>query len=78
MYLNELVQQIANEKGFIIQFFECVDSDYCNCFITAPPKLSITMIVKYLKGITGRKLLGSQAGILGNSITEMKAFLSNI
>lgn len=57
MYLNELVQQIANEKGFIIQFFECVDSDYCNCFITAPPKLSITMIVKYLKGITGRKLL---------------------
>ena len=38
MYLNELVQQIANEKGFIIQ-------------------LSITMIVKYLKGITGRKLL---------------------
>ena len=26
----------------------------------------------------GPAFLGSQAGILGNSITEMKAFLSNI
>ena len=57
IYLNKLVQQIADEKGFTIQSFECVESDYCNCFITAPPKLSVTTIVKYLKGITGRKLM---------------------
>ena len=40
-YLKELVQQIAEDKGFTV---------------SAPPKLSITAIVKYLKGITGRKL----------------------
>ena len=56
-YLKELVQQIAKEKGFTVQLFECGNQDHVHCFITAPPKLSVTTIVKYLKGITGRKLL---------------------
>ena len=55
-YLKDIVQQIADEKGFIVQMFECVEQDHIRCFITAPPKLSVTTIVKYLKGITGRKL----------------------
>jgi len=55
-YLKDIVQQIADEKGFIVQMFECVEQDHAHCFITAPPKLSVTTIVKYLKGITGRKL----------------------
>lgn len=53
---KDIVQQIANEKGFIVQMFECGEQDHVHCFITAPPKLSVTIIVKYLKGITGRKL----------------------
>ena len=48
--------QIADDKGFIVQLFECGEMDHVHCFITAPPKLSVTTIVKYLKGITGRKL----------------------
>ena len=32
------------------------NGDHIHCFVSAPPKLSITNIVKYLKGITGRKL----------------------
>ena len=55
-YLKDIVQQIADEKGFTVQMFECVEQDHIHCFITAPPKLSVTTIVKYLKGITGRKL----------------------
>lgn len=55
-YLKELVQQIADEKGFTVQMFECGECDHVHCFIIAPPKLSVTVIVKYLKGITGRKL----------------------
>ena len=55
-YLKDIVQQIAAEKGFTIQMFECDEQDHVHCFITAPPKLSVTTIVKYLKGITGRKL----------------------
>lgn len=55
-YLKELVQQIADEKGFTVHLFECGERDHVHCFVSAPPKLSITAIVKYLKGITGRKL----------------------
>ena len=56
-YLQEIVQQVATEKGFGVSLFECTEYDYIQCFISAPPKLSITTIIKYLKGITGRKLL---------------------
>lgn len=55
-FLKETVQQIADDKGFQVVLFECGEWDHVHCFITAPPKLSITTIVKYLKGITGRKL----------------------
>ena len=55
-YLKVLVQQIAEDKGFIVHLFECGEQDHVHCFVSGPPKLSITMIVKYLKGITGRKL----------------------
>ncbi len=55
-YMKQLIDEIAADKGFIVSQFECGEMDHCHCFVTAPPKLSITTIVKYLKGITGRKL----------------------
>lgn len=55
-YLKILVQEIAADKGFTVHLFECGGNDHVHCFISAPPKLSITNIAKYLKGITGRKL----------------------
>ncbi len=55
-YLKELVQQIASDKGFTVHLFEAGEGDHIHCFVSAPPKLSVTDIVKYLKGITGRKL----------------------
>lgn len=55
-YLKVLVQQIASDKGFTVHLFECWEGDHVHCFVSGPPKLSITDIVKYLKGITGRKL----------------------
>ena len=51
-YLQELVQEIAADKGFTVHLFECGEGDHVHCFVSAPPKLSITAIVKYLKGIT--------------------------
>ena len=48
-YLQELVQQIAEDKGFTVHLFECGEGDHVHCFVSAPPKLSITAIVKYLK-----------------------------
>ena len=55
-FLKELVQEIAEQKGFTVHLFECGECDHVHCFVSGPPKLSITDIVKYLKGITGRKL----------------------
>lgn len=55
-FLKELVQQIAEDKGFTVHLFECGEQDHVHCFVSGPPKLSITNIVKYLKGITGRKM----------------------
>ncbi|MBQ5932596.1 MAG: IS200/IS605 family transposase, partial [Lachnospiraceae bacterium] len=51
LYLKNLVCQIAADKGFTVQLFECGECDHVHCFVTAPPKLSVTDIVKYLKGI---------------------------
>ena len=34
-----------------------VENDHVHCFVSAPPKLSVTQIIKYLKGISGRLLL---------------------
>ena len=55
-FLKQVTKEIAKEKGFTIHLFECGEMDHVHCFVTAPPKLSITNIVKYLKGISGRKL----------------------
>ena len=45
-YLQELVQQIAVDKGFTVQLFECGEGDSVHCFVSASPKLSITAIIK--------------------------------
>ena len=33
------------------------EADHVHCFVSAPPKISVTQIVKYLKGISGHTLL---------------------
>lgn len=55
--LYELADDIAKEKGFTIVEIKVGENDHIHCFVSAPPKLSITQIVKYLKGITGNRLL---------------------
>ena len=48
---------VAADKGFTLHLFEAGEYDHIHCFVSAPPKMSITDLVKYLKGITGRKLM---------------------
>ena len=50
-------------KRFTVHLFEAGEGDHIHCFVSAPPKMSVTMIVKYLKGITGRKLFEQFPGI---------------
>ena len=54
--LYELLDLIAKEKGFTIVQCKVGEGDHIHCFVSAPPKISITAIVKYLKGISGNIL----------------------
>ena len=52
--MKQWAVEIAEEKGFTVQLFEAGERDHIHCFVSAPPKISISYIVKMLKGIIGR------------------------
>lgn len=52
-----LLSQIGQKKGFEVVECKVGENDHVHCFISAPPKLSVTQIVKYLKGISGNIIL---------------------
>jgi len=54
--LKTVLDVIASEKGFIIEACEIGDGDHIHVFVTAKPKLSITSIVTWMKGISARRL----------------------
>ena len=55
--LYDLVKAIGDKKGFTVVECKVGDNDHVHCFVSAPPKISVTQIVKYLKGICGNALL---------------------
>lgn len=55
--LYVLTESIGKEKGFTVVECKVGENDHVHCFISAPPKISVTQIVKYLKGISGVVLL---------------------
>ena len=55
-FLKEIINNVAKDKGFEVKALEVGEMDHVHVFVSAPPRLSITNIVKYLKGISGRKL----------------------
>ena len=55
--LYQLFRAIGEEKGFSVVDCKVCENDHVHCFVSVPPKLSVTAIVKYLKGISGNTLL---------------------
>ena len=55
--LYELLSEIGDEKGFTVVEAKVAELDHVRCFVSAPPKYSVTDIVRWLKGISGRHLL---------------------
>lgn len=53
--LIELLKVVGNEKGFSVVECKVGENDHVHCFVSAPPKISVTQIVKYLKGISGNQ-----------------------
>lgn len=54
--LRNILAQAGSEHGFTVQLCEVGEMDHVHCFVTAPPTLSISDLVKLLKGISARKL----------------------
>ena len=54
--LQELLKAVGEENGFSVDHCEVGEADHVHCFVSAPPKLSITFIVKHLKGVSGLRL----------------------
>lgn len=54
--MKKILESVAEDKGFVLHMAEVGEGDHIHCFVSAPPKLSITYIVKMMKGISGRKL----------------------
>ena len=55
--LKEILYDVARDKGFEIAEIEVGTLDHVHLFVSAIPKISISYIVKMLKGISGRLLL---------------------
>ena len=55
-YLKQVLPEIAAENGFTITQAEFGEMDHIHCFVSAPPKLSVTFIVKHLKGTSAIRL----------------------
>jgi len=53
--LKELLAQCAAEHGFALSHLE-VDRDHVHLFASAPPHVSISSLVKILKGASARRL----------------------
>ena len=55
--LKEILLQVAKDKDFIIHEMEVGEQDHIHLFVSSHPKLSISYIVKMMKGISGRLLM---------------------
>ena len=55
--LKKILTQVSLEKEFIIHEMEVGELDHIHLFVSAHPKISISYIVKMMKGISGRLLM---------------------
>lgn len=55
--LCESIEDIGESKGFVVEACKVKGAEHVHCYVKAPPKISVTQIVKYLKGISGTAIL---------------------
>ena len=54
--IKQILHDIAAEKGFSIDHVEIGLDDHVHLLVSAPPKISVTVIVKCLKGTSAFRL----------------------
>ena len=55
--LYEILEATANKNGFSVEKVKVGEMDHVHCFVSAPPKISVSFIVKSLKGSSGYLLM---------------------
>lgn len=55
-FLKETLHDIAEDKGFTVEVVEVDLEDHVHLFVSSPPKLSPSYIIKMCKGISGRRI----------------------
>lgn len=55
-FLQNVLSDVGKENGFTVSACEVGEADHVHCFVDAPPKLSVTFIVKHLKGTSAIRL----------------------
>ena len=60
--LKRILTDVAKEKGFDIREM-AVGEDHVHLFITAPPRISISSLVKLVKGISARHMFMKRPGL---------------
>ena len=54
--LKKILYEVADEYGFTISHMEIGLDDHIHLLVSAPPKLSVTNIVRWLNGVSAGKL----------------------
>lgn len=54
--VKQLLRDIAEENGFSVEHIEIGLDDHVHLLVSAPPKISVTVIVKCLKGTSSFRL----------------------
>lgn len=54
--IKKILHEIASENGFSISHIEIGLDDHVHLLVSAPPKISVTVIVKCLKGTSSFRL----------------------
>jgi len=83
--LKNILNQIAAENGYNIEHMEIGLDDHIHLLVSAPPKISVSTIVKQLKGTSSLRLFAlypelksdsghqSQSAVCGRLVTMQKA-----
>ena len=61
-YLQELVQQIAEDKGFAVHLFECGEGDHVHCFVSASTKAVYNSNCQVSEGDHRQKIIRTFSG----------------
>ena len=53
----DTLRDVGKEKGFTIVEAKVGEQEHIHVFVSIPPKLSVTDAVRYMKGISGRRIM---------------------